>query len=54
MKFYENIRFVYGMESRVREFQRVTAPPEPIQEEKDKEHKNDTSGRPDREAGSEL
>lgn len=48
VKYYENIRFVYEMESRVREFKRVTAPAEPGREEKNnKEHKNDTSGRPD-------
>ena len=47
VKYYENIRFVYEMESRVREFKRVTAPAEPEREEKNKEHKNDTSGRPD-------
>ena len=29
VKYYENIRFVYEIESRVREFKRVTAPPEP-------------------------
>jgi hypothetical protein len=48
VKYYENIRFVYEMESRVREFKRVTAPAEPArEEEKGKEHRNDTSGRPD-------
>ena len=29
VKYYENIRFVYEIESRVREFKRVTAPAEP-------------------------
>src|ERR1700681_1504670 len=29
VKYYENIRFVYEIESRVREFKRVTAPPQP-------------------------
>ena len=48
VKYYENIRFVYEMESRVREFKQMTAPAEPVQkEEKIKEHRNDTSGRPD-------
>jgi hypothetical protein len=47
VKYYENIRVVYEMESRVQEFKRVTAPAEPRQEEQNKEHKNDTSGRPD-------
>jgi hypothetical protein len=42
VKYYENIRFVYEIESRVREFKRVTAPPEPTQQ-KPKEHKDDSS-----------
>ena len=29
VKYYENIRFVYEIESRVREFKRVTAPAAP-------------------------
>ena len=33
VKYYENIRFVYEIESRVREFKRVTAPPEPSPKE---------------------
>jgi hypothetical protein len=47
VKYYENIRFVYEIESRVREFKRATTPPEPAPEEKDRNHKNDTSGQPD-------
>jgi hypothetical protein len=48
VKYYENIRFVYEMESRVREFKRMTAPSEPAHDEdKSKERRNDTSGRPD-------
>jgi hypothetical protein len=47
VKYYENIRFVYEIESRVREFKRVTAPPEPPPKEKPKERRNDTSGQPD-------
>ncbi len=48
VKYYENIRFVYEVESRVRELKRVTAPvQEPAPEEKQKKQKNDTSGRPD-------
>jgi hypothetical protein len=46
VKYYENIRLVYEIESRVREFKRVTAP-EPAQPEKEREHKNNTSGDPE-------
>lgn len=47
VKYYENIRFVYEVESRVRELKRVTAPTQPESEEKDKKQKNNTSGQPD-------
>ena len=49
VKYYENIRFVYEIESRVREFKRVTAPPEPSPKEQkqDKEKKDNTSGQPE-------
>ena len=50
MKYYENIRFVYEVESRVREFRRTATPAEPGPAEKDKkpkDNKNDTSGQPD-------
>ena len=47
VKYYENIRFVYEVESRVREFKRATTPAEPVRDEKDKNRKNDTSGQPD-------
>jgi hypothetical protein len=48
VKYYENIRFVYEIESRVREFKRATTPAEPAPEEKDKHPKNDnTSGQPE-------
>jgi hypothetical protein len=48
-KYYENIRFVYEIESRVREFKRATTPAEPgPAEENNKQRKNDnTSGQPD-------
>jgi hypothetical protein len=46
VKYYENIRFVYELESRVREFKRATTP-EQTPEEKDKNQKNNTSGQPD-------
>lgn len=48
VKYYENIRFVYEIESRVREFKRATTPAEPAPEKKDNNQRNDnTSGRPD-------
>jgi hypothetical protein len=50
VKYYENIRFVYEIESRVREFKRATMPAEPApqQEKKDKRQRNDnTSGQPE-------
>jgi len=50
VKYYENIRLVYEIESRVREFKRVTAPPEPSPKEQNnnKEKKdNNTSGQPE-------
>jgi hypothetical protein len=49
VKYYENIRFVYEIESRVRELKRVTAPAEPKPKpENNKEKKdNNTSGQPE-------
>jgi hypothetical protein len=47
VKYYENIRFVYEIESRVREFKRATTPAEPAREEKQEKRKNDTSDRPE-------
>jgi hypothetical protein len=47
VKYYENIRFVYEFESRVREFKRATMPA-PVPQEKDKSPRNDnTSGQPE-------
>jgi hypothetical protein len=43
VKYYENIRFVYEIESRVREFKRVTTPPVPAPQEKPKERKDNSS-----------
>lgn len=43
VKYYENIRFVYEIESRVREFKRATTPSEPAPEDKDKGRKNNSS-----------
>jgi len=48
VKYYENIRFVYEVESRVREFRRSVTPAEPAPAENDKKPKrDDTSGQPD-------
>src|SRR3984957_3670500 len=50
VRYYENIRFVYEVESRVREFKRSVAPAEPAPDAKptkDKEHKNDPSKEPE-------
>jgi hypothetical protein len=48
VKYYENIRFVYEIESRVREFKRATTPAEPSPKEQNKEQKNNnTSGQPE-------
>jgi hypothetical protein len=47
VKYYENIRFVYEIESRVREFKRVTAPVQAAPVEKEKDRKNNTSGQPE-------
>lgn len=49
VKYYENIRFVYEIESRVREFKRVTAPAEPAPPEQNNKVKknNNTSGQPE-------
>jgi len=44
VKYYENIRFVYEIESRVREFKRATTPAEAPPEDKNPNHKtNDHS-----------
>jgi hypothetical protein len=56
VRYYENIRIVYEVESRVREFKRNVTPAEPgsggsgagdSKPAKDKEHKNDTSKEPE-------
>ncbi|MFY9561937.1 MAG: zf-HC2 domain-containing protein [Terriglobales bacterium] len=49
VKFYENIRFVYEIESRVREFKRSTTPaePGPAKPTQNRKNNNDTSGQPD-------
>lgn len=49
VKYYENIRFVYEVESRVRELKRATTPAEPGPQKKDDNRKNNnnTSGQPE-------
>ena len=45
--YYENIRFVYEIESRVRDLKRAAEPERPPSTPKEKNRKNDTSGRPE-------
>jgi hypothetical protein len=50
VKYYENIRFVYEIESRVRQFKQATTPAEERperRESKPKDDKNNSSGQPD-------
>ncbi len=47
VKYYDNIRFVYEIESKLRELKRTNVPAEPSPEEPKQNHKNDTSGQPD-------
>jgi hypothetical protein len=49
VRYYENIRWVYELETRVREFKRATTPPEAQEDkqEKNQNRKNDTSGQPE-------
>ena len=51
VKYYEYSRFVYEIESRVQQFKRATAPPEPPREQPNnnqrKENKDNTSGQPE-------
>jgi hypothetical protein len=47
VKYYENIRFVYELESRVRDLKRITEPEEPARPVKEKNRNNNTSGAPD-------
>jgi hypothetical protein len=44
---YDNIRFVYEIESKVREIKRATQPAEPAAEPRKQTPKNNTSGQPD-------
>ncbi|MGB9361868.1 MAG: hypothetical protein WCA99_09710, partial [Candidatus Sulfotelmatobacter sp.] len=49
VRYYENIRFVYEVESRVRELKRNVTPAEPRSQEspEKKDHKNDTTQQPE-------
>src|SRR5271154_6015114 len=47
VKYYDNIRFVYELESKLRELRRANTPAEPGPEEKKENRKNNTSGQPD-------
>lgn len=48
VKYYDNIRFVYEIESKVRELKRATTPAEPgPQPNKENRNNNDTSGQPE-------
>jgi hypothetical protein len=46
VKYYDNIRFVYEIESKLRELKRANTPAEPAPEEK-QDRKNNTSGQPE-------
>ncbi len=48
VKYYDNIRFVYEIESRVREFKRATTPVEPAPEVKTKGRHDNTSEKPEK------
>jgi hypothetical protein len=47
VKYYDNIRFVYEIESKVRELKRANTPAEPGPQQPKENHKNDTSGQPE-------
>jgi Putative zinc-finger len=48
VKYYENIRLVYEIESKVQEIKKVARPAEPKEEkERERNHKNNTSGEPE-------
>jgi hypothetical protein len=49
VKYYENIRFVYEIESRVHELKRATTPAEPGPTKKEENRRNNnTSGQPEK------
>src|SRR5246127_531017 len=47
VKYYENIRLVYEIGSRVQESKKATPPAESAPKEREKNRKNDTSGQPE-------
>ena len=47
VQYYDNIRFVYEIESKVRELKRANTPAEPGPQQPKENRKNDTSGQPD-------
>jgi len=47
VKYYDNIRFVYEIESKVREFKRANQPAEGAQPQKENPKNNNTSGQPE-------
>jgi hypothetical protein len=47
VKYYDNIRFVYEIESKLRELKRTSTPAEPATQEQKENRKNNTSGQPD-------
>jgi Putative zinc-finger len=47
VKYYENIRFVYEIESRVRDFKRATTPAEPAPNPEPRRKDNNTSQQPE-------
>ena len=47
VKYYDNIRFVYEIESKMRELRRTNTPAEPSPAEPKENRKNNTSGQPD-------
>jgi len=47
VKYYDNIRFVYEIESKVRELKRANTPAEPGPQQQKENRKNNTSGQPE-------
>ena len=47
VKYYDNIRFVYEIESKLRELKRASTPAEPAPEPQKENRKNNTSGQPE-------
>jgi hypothetical protein len=47
VKYYDNIRFVYEIESKLRELRRASTPAEPGPKEQKENRKNNTSGQPE-------